>query len=182
MQVHLLSREITPLVVDRTFFKAHYYKSFPMKDRIAVGCLVCSLLSSATLFSQSQAAVSDQAFAPKQNRVFGQLPTKILCCVNLLEALFQGSPHISMQVGPELLFQGEVIDQVTQNPTVRSIRIRLSEFGGAIFTLSREVVPSGEVTYMGRILALGYSDMLVLTREKGQYYFTAVDQQLVLAE
>jgi hypothetical protein len=153
-----------------------------MNDRFAIGCLVCSLLGSAVVLGQAQIGGSIQAETTAKHGLFSQLPQKIPCAPEHLEAFFQGQQRISVQVAPELLLQGEVIDQVDHNSSVRSIRIRLSSLGGAIFTLSREVLPNKDLSYVGTILALGYTDMLVLRLEKGQYYFTHVDQRLVVAE
>ena len=114
--------------------------------------------------------------------LFNQFPLKTECRLGELEKLFAAKGKISASVASELSLRGEVIANVQQNPSVNTINIRLSDFPGAMFTLSRIRLEDGTIRYNGHIISRDHSDALVLSIENGKYYFTKEEQRLVVTE
>jgi len=114
--------------------------------------------------------------------LFKQFPQKAACDISSLEKLFNASDSVSFQLSSAYLFKGKIISHVKPNALAETINIRLAEFHGAFFTVSRIRTEDGPTLYRGHILSLQGSDALVLQLENGKYYFMKTEQRLLMTE
>ena len=103
--------------------------------------------------------------------LFNQFPQKSPCDLESLERLFSAAGQVSALVAPGIFLRGEVIARNEQNAEVQSINISLSDFSGALFTLSRIRLENGTLRYNGHMVSLNHNEAMVLSIENGKYYF-----------
>jgi len=153
-----------------------------MNYRIAFGCMLfwtcCSLLSSA---QPTDYPASSQEIFSKPS-LFSQLPDKAGCSTASLKDLFSGSREVILVLNSGISLRGEITASVIQNPSVKSVNIRLTDFPGANCTISRINMEDGSVQYAGRMLSVNHGDAMLLSREKGKYFFVKTTQRFVMTE
>src|ERR1700692_3394951 len=86
--------------------------------------------------------------------LFNQFPQKSPCDLESLERLFSEAGKVSAFIAPGIFLRGEVIAKTQQNAQVQSINISLSDFSGAMFTLSRIRLENGALRYNGHMVSL----------------------------
>jgi hypothetical protein len=114
--------------------------------------------------------------------LFKQVPQKSQCNITALDNLFSTTGSVNSAVSQGFFIHGELIENVQRNPSIQSINISLSDFPGAIFTLSRTRLEDGSIRYSGHILSTDYKDALILSYEKGKYYFIKTEQRLLITD
>ena len=124
---------------------------------------------------------SSQENFPKPS-LFHQLPDKAKCSAASLEGLFTGTKQVSLSLNTGIHIRGEIMTKVFQSSSVQRINIKLMDFPGGIFSLSRISLEDGSVRYSGRMFSRDYGDMMVLVSDNGNYYFIKTTRQLVMTE
>lgn len=165
-----------------------------MKRLKTVAFLVVAYFSANTISAQNvslspdKTASLDKIVAPKQffiekPKLFNNLPDKFTVGKLFLQQLFSGNiSTISLPAANGEPLQGEVIERVQKNPNVMSINIKLSNYDGALFNVSRIILSDLSVSYVGRVINIKNGDILLLNRENDQFYFTKEKQSLVTVE
>ena len=138
-------------------------------------CVFIVILANAQYSSGSQISNS-------KSSLFKQIPQKSRCNLKALDKLFSSNGHINSSIAQGFSLRGELTLNMQRNPAVRSIMISLSDFPGAFFTLSRIHLPDGSIQYSGHILSPDDTEALVLSFENGFYYFTKIEQRLVITD
>ncbi len=137
-------------------------------------CLFCFLVC--TRISAQNKASFNSFDNTNKPALFSQFPDRIAINAQDLEALFKGaevSPNLSIQSADKktFTFSGKLIPTASRyDSKIRTLIIRSSNFSGATLTLSSSTLPDGTAEYSGRIISFQHGDLLVLQREKGEYY------------
>lgn len=137
-------------------------------------CLVCSLVC-IRVSAQTKGSFNsfDNTSKPK---LFSQFPDRIAINATDLAALFagaEGSSSLSIQSADKksFNFSGKLVPTASKyDSKIRTLIIRSSNFSGATLTLSSSTLPDGTVEYSGRIISFQHGDLLVLQKEKEEYY------------
>jgi hypothetical protein len=136
-------------------------------------CLFCSLVC-IRVSAQNKASFNSFDNTTKPT-LFSQFPDRIAINVKDLESLFNGaeeSVNLSIQSADKTFnFSGKLVPTASKyDSKIRTLIIRSSNFSGATLTLSSSTLPDGTVEYSGRIISFKHGDLLVIQREKGEYY------------
>jgi hypothetical protein len=107
--------------------------------------------------------------------LFSQFPDRIAINAKDMEALFtsgEESPNLSLQSTDKTFnFSGKLVPTASKyDSKIRTLIIRSINFSGATLTLSSSTLPDGTAEYSGRIISFQHGDLLVIQREKGEYY------------
>lgn len=109
-------------------------------------------------------------------RLFSQFPDRISINARDLETLFNGaaeSANLSLQSSDQktFTFSGKLVPTASKyDSKIRTLIIRSSNFSGATLTLSSSIQPDGTVEYSGRIISFQHGDLLLLQKEKNDYF------------
>jgi hypothetical protein len=137
-------------------------------------CLSCFLVC--TRVSAQNKASFNSFDNTNKPTLFSQFPDRIAISTKDLDALFTGaeeSPSLSIQSADKktFTFSGKLIPTASKyDSKIRTLIIRSSNFSGATLTLSSSTLPDGTVEFSGRIISFKHGDLLILQREKGEYY------------
>lgn len=136
-------------------------------------CLFCYLVCT-RVSAQNKASFNSFDNTSKPT-LFSQFPDRIAISAKDLEALFTGaavSSNLSIQsTDKNFNFSGKLVPAASRyDSKIRTLIIRSSNFSGATLTLSSSTLTDGTVEYSGRIISFQHGDLLVLQREKGEYY------------
>jgi hypothetical protein len=153
-----------------------------MNYRIVLGSMFFWTCCSFFLSAQPMAypASSQENFSKPS--LFSRFPDKAECSMTSLRALFSNSTQVVLTLDNEIVIRGEIINRVSQNLAVQSVNIRLTDFPGALCTVSRISLGDGSVRFSGRILSVRHKDAMLLLQDKGTYYFIKTTQHLVMTE
>jgi hypothetical protein len=115
--------------------------------------------------------------------VFSKLPTKIECAATTLKTIPQANlrEKISFQFG-DIQFAGEVVDKVQRAPQVLNMNIRLTNYPGALFTLSVVTDDNKKQRLVGRIVDPAADEVLVLTEENNRYFFVKEPKEFLITD
>jgi hypothetical protein len=151
-----------------------------MNYRRNLGCLAFCLFF--VIQASAQYSSDFSQITSSKPILFKQVPQKSQCSITELDRLFSVSGAVNSAISQGFFLRGELIENVNRNSSVQSINIGLSDFAGAIFTLSRTRLEDGSVRYNGHIISADFSDAMVLTLENGKYYFTKTEQRLIITD
>jgi hypothetical protein len=153
-----------------------------MKRMYLLGCIAV-FFSIAT--SSAQVAVPVNQHPVEKPALFSQLPDKFSCSEAALQNLFKSSVNSqlsSVQLNDQLPVSGTVLEKVIVTKVQTSINIRCANYHDALLNISRITQPDGSIKFTGRIVHPAYGDVLLLTGDKGQYYFVKQRQLLSMVE
>jgi hypothetical protein len=150
-----------------------------MNFRRILGCTAFCVFI--VILAHAQYASGSQILNSK-SILFKQIPQKSRCNLKALNKLFSSYGQVHSSIAQGFSLQGELTLNLQRNPAVRSIMIRLSDFPGASCTLSRIHLPDGSIRYSGHILSPDDAEVIVLSFEDGDYYFTKTAQSLVITD
>jgi len=139
-------------------------------------CIFFVIQASAQYSSDNSQITNSKSF------LFKQVPQKSRCNITALDKLFSVSGTVNSALSQGFFVRGELIENVQRNPSIQSLNIRLSDFPGAIFTLSRTRLEDGSIRYSGHIISSDYKDALILSFENGKYYFIKTEQRLLITD
>jgi hypothetical protein len=151
-----------------------------MNYRRIPGWMACFVFIVVNTHAQSASLLETPANL--QPVIFSQLPQKSPCDLESLEKLFSATGKVSVTVAPGIFLRGEVIARTKQSDQVQSLNIHLSDFPGAMFTLSRIRLENGALRYNGHLLSLNHNEAIILSLENGKYYFIKTTQPILVTD
>ena len=151
-----------------------------MNYRSNLGCMAFCIFFVIQASAQYSSDISQ--ISNSKPILFKQVPQKSQCNIKALDKLFSAKGTVNLAISQGFFLRGELIENVQRNPSVQSINISLSDFPGAIFTLSRTKLENGSIRYNGHIISTDYRDAMVLSLENGKYYFTKTEQRLLITD
>lgn len=115
--------------------------------------------------------------------MFASLPGKLDCNLEEVDRLFMAEPldQLSIQLNNHLQLSGTVMEKVRKSPEILTVNFKTSNYGGALFTISR-IIQNGVIRYSGRIINKDNGDVLLMVKEHDRYIFTKMSQRYVMAE
>jgi hypothetical protein len=115
--------------------------------------------------------------------VFSNFPTKLECALTTLRTIPNARlrENISFQFG-DVQFAGEVVDKIQHAPEVLNMNIRLTNYPGALFTLSVVTDENKTQRLVGRIIDPQADVVLVLTEENNRYFFVKEPKEFLVTE
>jgi len=152
-----------------------------MKYRRIIGCLASCLLLAGQSNAQ-QVLASSSPLNPQQSFYFNSFPEKIACSTESLERTFNSPGNVTLELESGHFLRGEIISHIHPNSEAETINISLFEYPQALFTLSRIRVNERSIKFVGHILNMRSSDVLILQQENKNYYFIKRQQRLLLTE
>lgn len=152
-----------------------------MKKLYACAYTVLMVISALTTYAQVTPAVN-QHVADKP-LLFASLPDKIECNLEEVDKLFMAEADQKVRVSLNQHFQldGTIAEKVRRSPEVLTINFRITNYPGALFTISR-IIQNGMIRYSGRIISKENGDVMMVVKENGKYFFTKSPQRLVMVE
>lgn len=105
-------------------------------------------------------------------KLFADLPERMNINITEAETLFGVAvgTMVNKQITGQLRLQGTVVSvSDTQDPSVKSVVIRSSNKGGAVFTFTRLSNPDGSYTYAGRMISMQNGDAYEIIKENGRF-------------
>ena len=144
---------------------------YPMK--ILKTSAVCVLLTLCFFSSMAQELPLNE---PDYNKpkLFSDLPDRIQVNVSALESLLEASEGkiVSAAITGSVVLNGVVVSKSDPNdPSVKSIVVKLSNRAGATLTFTKVLNQDKTISYLGRILSRNNSDAYEVVSDNGQYYF-----------
>jgi hypothetical protein len=152
-----------------------------MKRKCLSGCIALLLSFSAI---EAQVAVPVNQHPVEKPLLFSTFPDKLSCTASALQNLFMFADNsaLNIQFNDLLPVSGMVLQKVIVTRQQVSINIRCSNFHDALLNVSRIIQPDGSILFTGRLVHPAFGDVLLLTQEKGQYYFIKQRQLLSMVE
>src|SRR5256885_9840709 len=122
-----------------------------MKNLYAAGAICFLLFTEFTSYSQVEPPLNQQA--PDKPALFTSVPDKFECSRDQLEKLFNVSPpqKISVKLNTAFQIEGVVVEKFERSSRLTSINIKLNNYGGALFNLTRTESKEG-VLFICRIV------------------------------
>jgi hypothetical protein len=151
-----------------------------MNYRRTLGCM--ALCTFYAIHAKAQYSSNFSQTTNPKTIEFGQFPQKSQCNTAALAKLFSLKGPVSVAIAKGLFLRGELIENIQQNPAVQSININLTDFPGAIFTLSRIHLEDGSILYSGHIVRLGSIDAMILSAENGKYYLSKTLERILITD
>lgn len=146
-----------------------------------LSCVV--LLLHSYLYAQEPTPnlIQEKVAKPK---LFERVPDHFECNSEALYQILNADVNepISLQLSSQFSIKGKIVDKNQDNPGVVSVNIKLENYHSALFNVSIRLQADNSTLIQGRILHPRYSDVLVLYKEKGRYYFKKKSQELVMPE
>ena len=138
--------------------------------RTTVLCAVIALCSHSVLAQNKPVPVNEPDY--NKPKLFANLPDKIQVSAGELDNLFNtqaGRPaNLKLSAVNDLRFEGEIASVAGKHEdSLQTIIIRLTNYNGARFTLSRISNTDGTVSYTGRIISFGHGDLYELQKQDG---------------
>ncbi|HYH14505.1 MAG TPA: hypothetical protein VD794_04770 [Flavisolibacter sp.] len=133
---------------------------------------LCVLLHALALSSNAQNNLPLSEPDYNKPKLFDDLPSKFPLDVKLLELLLDLpiGQSLAIPLTKGLRYQGVVVSKSdASDPNLKSIVIKSTNRGGAIFNFTRLRNEDGSNTYMGRILSHKHGDAFEIEFEDGQY-------------
>jgi hypothetical protein len=152
-----------------------------MKLLTLTGILLCCLLCN---LSMAQSKLPLRQTLPNKSPLFSKLPQKVTANKLHIDRLFSiaDEGYIKIPLADNNYFEGVVLEKVRKNPNVISMNVKLTNYEGAMLTVSKIVNDDQTVNYVGRIVSIKHGDIYMLTFEDNKYYFTKQMQSLLLVE
>jgi hypothetical protein len=149
-----------------------------MKNLYPLGLVVVSFFAVQSLSAQ-QPVIKPIADKP----VFSKFPAKLECAATTLKKLPLAKMReaVSLQFG-DLQLAGEVVDKIQRAPQVLNMNIRLTNYSGALFTLSVVTDENNHQKLVGRIVDPAADEVLVLTEENNRYFFVKEPKEFFMTE
>lgn len=140
-------------------------------------CMLCLRL-------QAQLIPPINQVLPNKSSLFSQLPNRFIVKNSLIENLFStpASTRVKILLSAGNYFEGIITERVQKNENVLNVNIKSSNYDGALLTLSKISYNDKPDVFIGRIVSLPYGDVLMLSKEKDQFFFTREKQSLVIVE
>jgi hypothetical protein len=99
-----------------------------------------------------------------------------------LEALFQGSQFISLDLAAGFRLEGKIQNKSEHGNSVTSLLIQVGSRPGGMLSISRYKDENGHVYYSGHFMKLHEAEGMLLVEKEGQYYFIETQQRFLVAE
>lgn len=153
-----------------------------MKSRNIAG--ICMLFIVCAHVAKAQEPISVNQQPADKPFIFFQFPERVLFPYEELQKLFSYTINTSIDVSLEggILLRGQLINKIQRSQDVISVTIKLSEYKGALFSLTFIHQPNQPTIISGRIIHPQSGDVLVLSKENNQYYLTKKLQQFFMTE
>jgi hypothetical protein len=121
---------------------------------------------------------------PNKSPLFSKLPQKVAASKLHIDRLFSiaDSGHIKIPLSDNNFFEGVVLEKVRKNQNVVSMNVKITNYEGAMLTVSKIVNDDQTVNYVGRIVSIKHGDVYMLTFEDNKFYFTKSMQSTMLVE
>ncbi|MFM9907944.1 MAG: hypothetical protein ACKVOW_01275 [Chitinophagaceae bacterium] len=153
-----------------------------MKNRYLAGILGIFILSGITGIAQDAFPVKQQV--PDKPFIFSQLPERIKCTMEELQELFHSSIGSSMLIQLEggIHLKGVLTEKIIRSVAITSINIKLTDYPGALFSISLIQQPGQSLLFNGRIVHPQSGDVFVLAKENNQYFLQKKLQKFFMTE
>lgn len=148
-----------------------------MKNLCPLGLLVACFLAAQSLSAQpvTKPGLDGAAFTKLPGRIeFAQHALRKIPTAKLQE-------KISLQFG-DVTFAGQVVEKIQRSPEVLNMNIRLTNYPGALLTLSVVTDEDKTQRLVGRIVNPQADEVLVLTEENNRYFFVKQPKQFFMTE
>ncbi len=152
-----------------------------MKFLTLTGILLCCILCN---LSMAQTKLPLRQTLPNKSPLFSRLPQQVAASKLNIDMLFSVSVsgYIKIPLADNNFFEGVVLEKVRKNPNVISMNVKLTNYEGAVLTVSKIVHDDQTVNYVGRIVSIKHGDVYMLNFEDNKYYFTKQMQSMTLVE
>jgi hypothetical protein len=152
-----------------------------MKNMYSAGLLGFLLFTAFTTQSQVEPPVNQHI--PDKPSLFASLPDSFECSTYQLEKIFAVTPPQKISVRLNTLFEidGVVAEKFERSNHFTTINVKLNNYADALFNISRIEDKEG-LSYIGRIVSINHSDLLLLRKEKGKYFFIRQKQEFYMVE
>ena len=153
-----------------------------MKNRYLAGLFGLFILTITTSFAQEAVPVkqhiSDKPF------IFSQLPDRFELPVAELTTLLaaQKSSAVTLTLAGGKALAGVVTEKIQQSPLLTSINIKVSNYPGALFTISVVSMDDHSQKITGRIVHPQGGDVLILTQDASRFFFEKRQQKYFMPE
>ena len=153
-----------------------------MKNRYLAGLIGFLFLTITTSVAQETAPVKQQI--TDKPLLFSQLPDRFELLAGELQIIL-GAPKES-PVGLTLIsgkmLDGSIAEKINRSPTLTSINIKISNYPGALFTISIVTLEDLSKKIVGRIVHPQSGDALILVQEENRFYFEKKQQKFFMTE
>ena len=124
------------------------------------------------------------ALLPEKPSLFSGLPEEFQISSQAIEKIFTGTStgYIKISLENHGYFEGYVMEKVKRSTTVTTVNIRLTNYDGALFTLSKITSPGEKESYVGRIIHPHYGDALLAVNIHEKIMMKKEKQSLLLVE
>lgn len=148
-------------------------------------CLLIGLALLAYIDSRAQ-DTSPPAPTEKSQKplLFADLPAYFEVNKAELQKIFSTEPGqpIKLQLSPQLVIEGKVVDKNQHNPASVSVNIRVANYHNALFNTSVKFNADNSTSIQGRILHPRYGDVLQLYKDQDKYFIKKNSQALFMPE
>ena len=146
-------------------------------------CALLCLLTMTAAAQQNKIPVNEPDY--NKPRLFSDLPQKMDLRVSELETLFSVKLGETVRtiLSEQFVFEGTVVSKSDpKDASVRSVVIRSTNRGGAVFTFTKTVKSGGGVAYIGRIISRNNGDAFEIIQENGNYILRKKDFNEMISE
>ncbi len=119
---------------------------------------------------------------PKQ---FNNFPATINCSVSELDKVFNSSlgQQVSIAFSNDFTFSGTITFNMLKRSDLHTTIVTSPDFNNTIFSVSRLMDPSGNISYTGRIINKNYFDGYELLKDQsGNYQLTKIETDRVMPD
>jgi hypothetical protein len=150
-----------------------------MKTIIRLGGIFFCMLS---YYGNAQPPVP--AILPEKPALFSDFPETFSISTLAIQKIFTGEStgFIKIPANEYGYLEGYVLEKVRRSSNLISINIRVTNYDGALFTVSKISSQDGKVTYTGRIVHRNYNDVLTLIQTDEKIMMRKEKQSLFLVE
>jgi hypothetical protein len=150
-----------------------------MKYPIILGLFLC-----VTVITKAQETPYINQHPEEKQALFAALPQKLSISSSLLQQLFSRTinQHFALSISQQFIIDARVLEKVIISPQQESMNIRCANYANALLNISRIKLPDNKIRFTGRIISPLHGDVLALTEENGQYYFTRQKQLLTMVQ
>ena len=124
------------------------------------------------------------ALLSQKPALFSRFPETFSISTLAIQKIFTGESTGFIKIPAEEYgyLEGYMLEKVRKSSALISINIRLTNFDGALFTISKITNPEGAVTYTGRIVHRSYDDALTMVHTDDKIMMRKEKQSLFLVE
>jgi hypothetical protein len=150
-----------------------------MKYPIVLGLFLC-----VTIITKAQETPHVNQHPEEKPALFAALPENLPISPAVLQQLFSRTTnqHFALSINLQFIIDAWVLEKVTISPQQESINVRCANYANALLNISRIKLPDNKTRFTGRIISPSHGDVLSLTEENGQYYFTRQKQLLTMVQ